>query len=101
MLEWLPQHIGNHRSAIRKSTVGVPVVSIGVPTVVEAMTLVADRVGGRALPQDEEERDLFFVTPKDVDCSVELISDLLARALREAFRLPDLTRQYCHCHQIA
>jgi hypothetical protein len=53
------------------------------------MTLVADRVGGRALPQDEEERDLFFVTPKDVDCSVELISDLLARALREAFRLPD------------
>jgi spore protease len=81
--------IGNHRSAIRKSTVGVPVVSIGVPTVVEAMTLVADRVGGRALPQDEEERDLFFVTPKDVDCSVELISDLLARALREAFRLPD------------
>lgn len=34
--------VGNHRNAITKETVGVPVIAIGVPTVVDAATIVGD-----------------------------------------------------------
>ena len=34
--------VGNHRNAITKETVGVPVIAIGVPTVVDAATIVND-----------------------------------------------------------
>lgn len=34
--------VGNHRCGITKATVGVPVIAIGVPTVVEAATIVND-----------------------------------------------------------
>lgn len=34
--------VGNHRKEISKTTVGVPVIAIGVPTVVDAVTIVSD-----------------------------------------------------------
>ena len=34
--------IGNHRNAINRKSVGVPVISLGVPTVVDAATIVSD-----------------------------------------------------------
>ena len=34
--------VGNHRAAINRATVGVPVISVGVPTVVNSATLVYD-----------------------------------------------------------
>ena len=34
--------VGNHRNAITKDTVGIPVLAIGVPTVVDAATIVND-----------------------------------------------------------
>ena len=34
--------VGNHRAALNRETLGVPVVAVGVPTVVEAATLAAD-----------------------------------------------------------
>lgn len=34
--------VGNHRNAINEKTVGVPVIAIGVPTVVDAATIVND-----------------------------------------------------------
>lgn len=34
--------VGNHRSAITKDTMGIPVIAIGVPTVVDAATIVND-----------------------------------------------------------
>ncbi|MFQ9344773.1 MAG: GPR endopeptidase [Coprococcus sp.] len=32
--------VGNHRNAITEKTVGIPVIAIGVPTVVDAATIV-------------------------------------------------------------
>ncbi|RAZ21610.1 GPR endopeptidase, partial [Klebsiella oxytoca] len=34
--------VGNHRAALNRETLGVPVFAIGVPTVVDAATLAAD-----------------------------------------------------------
>ena len=84
--------IGNARSAIDRTTLGIPVISIGVPTVVEAATLVSDRLERAGIPEETRdgliERDLFFVTPKDVDLSVGRIARLLSDALSSLYRLP-------------
>lgn len=37
--------VGNHRTKITKETIGVPVIAIGVPTVVDAQTLAVDILG--------------------------------------------------------
>lgn len=47
--------VGNHRYEISKSTLGVPVVSIGIPTVVSTSILSGN------------ENDSLFVTPREID----------------------------------
>lgn len=79
--------IGNSREALDRETVGVPVLAIGVPTVVHTATLVTDAIGAHStaeLPDevlDYLERDGFFVSPGDVDQSVEAIAEILAGAI--------------------
>ena len=85
--------IGNARRAIDRPTLGIPVISLGVPTVVEAGTLVADYLARAGVPEEDRDalcdrRDRFYVTPKDVDLSVTRIARLLADALSLLFRLP-------------
>ena len=60
--------VGNHRQALDRETLGVPVLAVGVPTVVEAATLALDLLGredGAQLPGDG-----LFVTPREVDSRV-------------------------------
>ena len=85
--------IGNARPALDRSTLGVPVIAVGVPTVVECATLVADYLTRAGVPDEDcdtlsEGRDLFYVTPKDVDLSVGRISRMLADVLTSLFSLP-------------
>ncbi len=85
--------IGNARAALDRSTLGIPVISLGVPTVVEAATLVSDcleRAGvtGECIEALTDPRDRFYVTPKDVDLSVSRISRLLSDVLSKLFCLP-------------
>ena len=53
--------MGNHRKEITEKTVGCPVISIGVPTVIDARTLVLDAAAGLkeadAPRQDEAEQE--------------------------------------------
>ncbi len=56
--------VGNGRKAINLETMGVPVISIGIPTVVDAATLSYDLTGENA--EDSRYRDM-MVTPKDTD----------------------------------
>ena len=53
--------MGNHRKEITEKTVGCPVISIGVPTVIDARTLVLDAAAGLeeadATRQDEAEQE--------------------------------------------
>lgn len=76
--------VGNHRKALSRETLGVPVLSVGVPTVVEAATLAADLLGsGASSTLRERGRDL-FVTPREVDARVADLGRLLGAAITMA-----------------
>ena len=84
--------VGNDRKAINRETMGAPVISIGVPTVVNSATLVYDTLkkAGIEEPDPSVSRALeqgmhFFVSPKDSDLIVDRISRLLAQAIDRAF----------------
>ena len=105
--------VGNHRNAITEETVGVPVLAIGVPTVVDAATIVNDTMenflaaletseslkgvgvvmqGYSAAEKYELVKELIsphlnglFVTPKDIDETVKRISYTISEALNMLF----------------
>jgi len=103
--------MGNKRMRLSKETLGVPVIAIGVPTVVDAATLVNDTMNlmitemaresekGTAFYEmlseleDEEKYGLIkelmspgnmFVTPKEVDAVVERLANIIANAVNIA-----------------
>lgn len=81
--------VGNARSAINAETLGVPVVAVGVPTVVDAATLCADLTGVDAGGGEE-----LFVTPRDIDARVRDIARLVGcavdLALQDGLTLGDI-----------
>ncbi len=80
--------VGNSRQEISRRTVGVPVISIGVPTVVDAAAFVADCRGDEA---DISESGFgMMVTPKEVDLMIERASKLTALAINCALQ-PGIT----------
>lgn len=100
--------VGNHRNAINKESVGIPVLAIGVPTVIAVPTIVNDAmdvmvsaIGKQATKNvlkkfNEEERyqlacemvtpylEDMFVTPKDIDEAVKRISYTISEAINQA-----------------
>lgn len=105
--------VGNHRSAITKDTMGIPVIAIGVPTVVDAATIVNDTMenfiaaletsdslrgvgvvlqGYNSAEKYELVKELIsphlngmFVTPKDIDETIRRISYTISEALNILF----------------
>ena len=86
--------VGNQRKAISNETLGVPVIALGVPTVIYAASLVRDAVmgadDGGDLAQDIE-RDVLegplgemIVTPREVDDMVGEIARVLASGINRA-----------------
>lgn len=80
--------IQNHRKKITKETVGVPVIAIGVPTVVEAITLVADLLSVDDEKTAQELKNILrpqnrqmVVTPKEIDLLVDRASRLISMAI--------------------
>ena len=83
--------VGNARSALTKDVLGVPVVAVGVPTVVDARTLCAGLSGAETvLPEDTE----LFVTPRDIDSrvrdSARLVGYAIDLALHDALTVEDI-----------
>ncbi len=104
--------VGNHRNAINEETLGVSVIAVGVPTVVDAATIVNDtmeeliaemdrsarmqRLGGMlgTLNQAEKHQmiqelisphlNTMFVTPKDIDETVKYLSYTISEGLNMA-----------------
>lgn len=62
--------VGNARSALNRETLGVPVVAVGVPTVVDAAVLCGGRAPGE-----------MFVTPRDIDARVREAARLTGYAV--------------------
>ncbi|MDI3310477.1 MAG: GPR endopeptidase [Thermoanaerobacterium sp.] len=110
--------IGNKRSAINVESLGVPVIAIGVPTVVDAATIANDTIehletalknnveSGSPLynvlknMNDEDKYALIkevlspeenlIVTPKEIDLLIKNISSILSRGINLALQ-PNLT----------
>ena len=67
--------VGNARAALNRGSLGVPVIAVGVPTVVDGATLAADLLAeaGQAHPDPRALRGAgegLMVTPRDIDARV-------------------------------
>ena len=86
--------VGNHRHPLNREGLGVPVFTVGVPTVVDGATLALDLLeqAGRAdLDRDDlPQGDSFFVTPREVDSRVADLGKMLGYAVSRALN-PSLT----------
>lgn len=81
--------VGNARKEISEKTLGVPVIAIGVPTVVDAATLVADCSGVDRLDLSDDAMQM-MVTPREVDLMIERAAKLTALAINCALQ-PDIS----------
>ncbi len=84
--------IGNHRKALDRDTLGIPVIAYGIPTVVDSATLVLDALSRAGIDEPDDrilkvlsDRHGFFVTPKETDTIVRELSRLTARAITMSF----------------
>lgn len=87
--------IGNNRNALNEKNLHVPVIAIGVPTVVDAGTIVSECMEETLLQEGytQDEVDLFlrslskdhvgdlFVTPKDIDEQIRTIGKVLSQGI--------------------
>lgn len=84
--------IGNHRFALSRETLGCPVLSLGVPTIVDGATLCADLLEQAHLPLPDRESlsaapgSSLWVTPQDIGQRVSQLSLLLGRAISLALQ---------------
>ena len=101
--------VGNARKELTESTLGVPVIAMGIPTVVEAATIAADSLtlfiqkaqeNGESNDflnrlQEEDKYNIikeiltpeeynFIVTPKEIDSLIEKMKDIVARGINYA-----------------
>lgn len=77
--------VGNSRAEISARTLGVPVISIGVPTVVDAATLARD-VSGSPVEEMQKSDGEMMVTPKEIDMLIERCSALISLAVNRALQ---------------
>ena len=77
--------VGNHRMGLTRDTLGVPVIAVGVPTVVDGATLAADLLGTDELPDLHGDGGL-LVTPKDIDSQVNDLSKVIGYAISMALQ---------------
>ena len=107
--------VGNKRMEISKKTLGIPVIAIGVPTVVDAATMANDTIdmvldemigqsknGGefynmlKAIDKNEKQRMIqdildpyvgnLMVTPKEVDLVIDSVSKVIANGINIALQ---------------
>ncbi|MGN0156187.1 MAG: GPR endopeptidase [Lachnospiraceae bacterium] len=92
--------VGNHRDSITQESLGVPVIAIGIPTVVDAATIVSDAI--ERMKRELGENDMLFsgegtgtlaelnnmyVTSKDIDATIKRLGYTLSEGLNIAFDL--------------
>ena len=83
--------VGNHRSALNRETLGVPVLAVGVPTVVDAATLAADLLEESGLPEPDMETlrsrpENLMVTPRDIDQQVRDLGKVIGYGINWALQ---------------
>ena len=83
--------VGSHRTAVDRETVGVPVIAVGVPTVVDAATLAADLLEESGMGDVDPERlhqgsGTFMVTPRDIDQQVRDLGKVIGYGINWALQ---------------
>ena len=83
--------VGNHRAALNQNVLGVPVFSIGVPTVVDAATLAADLLEESGIRNIDEEQlrgsqQNLMVTPRDIDAQVRDLAKVIGYGINWALQ---------------
>lgn len=90
--------VGNNRKEISQKTLGIPVIAIGVPTVVDAITITEDTLEllycdlGEKLPIDDllhsenisKEILNFSTTPKEIDILIKKCAEVVANGINFA-----------------
>lgn len=76
--------VGNSRKALDRENLGVDVYAIGVPTVVDANTLVCDALGIRENEKIDFKTENMIVTPKDIDAQAKRLTKVMAMGLNLA-----------------
>ena len=71
--------VGNHRRALNEETLGIPVIALGIPTVIDASDL-----------GDTENGEPLFVTPRDIDNRMRELGRLVGFGVTLALQ-PSLT----------
>jgi len=88
--------VGNHRFELTRESMGVPVIAVGVPTVVDGATLCADLLEelGREEDLSQAPGAQLMVTPRDIDQRVEDMAKVIgygvSLALQPGLTLEDL-----------
>ncbi|MFW5647227.1 MAG: GPR endopeptidase [Acetivibrio ethanolgignens] len=91
--------VGNNRKELNQKNLGIPVIALGVPTVVDAATIVEDRMETALKKEGYSEEEIgsflgsldyrgmgsFFVTPKTIDEEIRLLGDTISEALNSCF----------------
>ena len=89
--------VGNHRKAVNARTLGVPVIALGVPTVIDGAALCGDLLAEAGCPQPplSGRGAALFVTPQDIDQRVtelgRMVGYAVTLALQRGLTLEDVT----------
>lgn len=85
--------IGNSRPSLTPTELGIPIISIGVPTVVDAATLAADAIcnfsdrtaDNEVIRKEWSKNGLnFFVTPKETDQIIRVLAAFIGHGINLA-----------------
>ena len=79
--------VGNARAALNKETLGVPVIAVGVPTVVDGATLaheISSQLGQPACEALDDLSQPVMITTRDIDREVADISRMIGYAVNMA-----------------
>ena len=87
--------VGNHRSPLNAGTLGVPVIAIGVPTVVDSATLAADLLEESGITDYDAEdlqksRQNLMVTSRDIDQQVRDLGKVIGYGINWALQDLDI-----------
>ena len=81
--------VGNHRLPLCARTLGVPVIAVGVPTVVDAATVAADcGADAETVERIAPAASRLVVTPREIDLLIGRAARLVAAAINAALQ-PD------------
>lgn len=82
--------VQNRRKEISKNTLGIPVIAIGVPTVIDAAalgeSLIGQELSETELEKTQPQGNPMMVTPRDIDKLIEKAAHILSLAINMALQ---------------